>query len=271
MVKKSKKEDDKKELKEMLSTLEEDKSQVEGLEGELAKVDSSQYDPQRLALIKVSLEGIKDNIEKILRLMDEKYEVSSDDYVTAGFAAGVEIQSNLDQDRNVDLQDPMMINGQRVVEGVFDGNTMIGSDGRQYTVPANYASKSKLVEGDILKLTITDGGSFIFKQIAPIERRRLIGNLEYDELKHQFYATLNGKKWRVLTASVTYFKGEANDEIVFIIPKNTASHWAAVENVIKIVEDMDDEDSQTGRPVESPNPFDDNIDFEGNDDSRVDF
>ena len=32
---------------------------------------------------------------------------------------------------------------------------MIGPDGKNYPVPANYASKSKLIEGDILKLTIT--------------------------------------------------------------------------------------------------------------------
>src|SRR5690606_2361075 len=46
----------------------------------------------------------------------------------------------------------------KVIEGVFDGQTMIGPDGKTYPVPANYASKSKLVEGDILKLTIADDG-----------------------------------------------------------------------------------------------------------------
>ena len=49
----------------------------------------------------------------------------------------------------------------KVIEGVFDGQTMIGPDGKNYPVPANYASKSKLVEGDILKLTINEGGGFI--------------------------------------------------------------------------------------------------------------
>ena len=46
-----------------------------------------------------------------------------------------------------------------VVEGTFDGQIMVGSDGKQYPAPANYASKSKLVEGDVLKLTITSDGS----------------------------------------------------------------------------------------------------------------
>ena len=46
----------------------------------------------------------------------------------------------------------------KIIEGVFDGQIMIGPDGKNYPVPANYASKSKLGEGDILKLTIGDNG-----------------------------------------------------------------------------------------------------------------
>ena len=65
----------------------------------------------------------------------------------------------------------------KVIEGVFDGQSMVGPDGKNYPVPANYASKSKLVEGDILKLTIADDGSFIYKQIGPVARRQIIGTL----------------------------------------------------------------------------------------------
>src|SRR3990167_9816950 len=53
----------------------------------------------------------------------------------------------------------------KIIEGVFDGQNMVGSDGKTYPVPANYASKSKLVQGDILKLTIADDGAFMYKQI----------------------------------------------------------------------------------------------------------
>src|SRR3989338_6572507 len=42
----------------------------------------------------------------------------------------------------------------RTVEGIFDGQNMVDSHGQTYPVPANYASKSKLVEGDGMKLTI---------------------------------------------------------------------------------------------------------------------
>lgn len=122
---------------------------------------------------------------------------------------------------------------EKMIEGVFDGQNMIGADGQQYDVPANYASKSKLVEGDILKLTINNMGSFIYKQIKPIERKRMVGQLEQDPHNLQFYAELNGGRWKLLTASVTYFKGEEGDEVVFLIPADGGSHWAAVENIIK--------------------------------------
>ncbi len=121
----------------------------------------------------------------------------------------------------------------RVVEGVFDGRGMVGSDGKSYMVPPNYASKSKLVEGDMLKLTITPKGSFIYKQIGPIERSRLIGTLGFDQTIGEYYATSENRRWNVIKASVTYFKGEPGDEVVLLVPKNAPSKWAAVENIIK--------------------------------------
>jgi hypothetical protein len=124
-------------------------------------------------------------------------------------------------------------NGQeKIVEGIFNGIAMAGNDGKQYDVPANYASKSKLVEGDSLKLTITNTGSFIFKQIKPVERERYLGILEQDSRDLQYYAKREGRRWKLITASVTYFKGQPGDEVVFLTPKNKDSQWAAVENIL---------------------------------------
>ena len=120
-----------------------------------------------------------------------------------------------------------------VIEGVFDGQVMIGPDGKQYSVPANYASKSKLVEGDILKLTIDRTGAFIFKQISPVDRRRLVGHLVKDQKSGEFVALVGDKIFKVLLASVTYFKGEEGDEVVVLVPKDDDSTWSAIENIIK--------------------------------------
>lgn len=121
----------------------------------------------------------------------------------------------------------------KIIEGVFDGQNMIGPDGKQYSVPANYASKSKLVEGDILKLTIATDGSFVFKQIQPIERERLIGKLVKDKESNDFRVLVGKKIYKVLLASVTYFRGAVGDQAIILAPKGTKSSWAAVENVLK--------------------------------------
>lgn len=118
--------------------------------------------------------------------------------------------------------------GGKIVEGVFDGQVMIGPDGKSYPVPANYASKSKLVEGDILKLTIADDGGFIYKQIGPIERKQIIGTLvQHDGV---YYVEANGHEYRILLASVTYFRLNIGDQVTIIIPEdNPDATWAAVE------------------------------------------
>ncbi|MCX6797135.1 MAG: hypothetical protein NTX98_01510 [Candidatus Doudnabacteria bacterium] len=122
--------------------------------------------------------------------------------------------------------------GGKVIEGVFDGQNMIGPDKKQYPVPANYASKSKLIEGDVLKLTIADDGSFIYKQIGPAERKKMLGVLMVDE-RGDFKVLAEGKTFKVLLASLTYFKAEAGDEVTIVVPKDQSAEWAAVENVIK--------------------------------------
>ncbi len=116
----------------------------------------------------------------------------------------------------------------KVVEGVFDGQLMIGPDGKNYPVPANYASKSKLVEGDMLKLTITDDGGFVYKQIGPTARKQIIGTL----VQHDgaYYVEANGKEYRILLASVTYFRIATGDQVTIIIPEDIPDAvWAAVE------------------------------------------
>jgi len=122
--------------------------------------------------------------------------------------------------------------GGKVIEGMFDGQNMMGPDGKQYPVPANYASKSKLVEGDVLKLTIADDGSFIYKQIGPVERRKILGTLMQDE-KGEYKVLAEGKAFKVLLASLTYFKSEPGDQVTIVLPKDRDANWGAVENVIK--------------------------------------
>jgi len=118
----------------------------------------------------------------------------------------------------------------QIIEGTFDGEKMISLDGKSYPVPANYASKSKLVEGDLLKLSITEDGLFLYKQISPIDRRQIIGTVLKDD-NDKYYVLSEGKKYKVLLASLTYFKARKGDEITLVVPKEKVSEWAAIEAV----------------------------------------
>lgn len=126
-----------------------------------------------------------------------------------------------------------------VLEGVFDGQGMIGPDKRAYPVPANYASKSKLVPGDVLKLTIKDDGAFLYKQIKPVERKHIIGVLTNDDGQYKVIGQ-NGKNYKILLASVTYFRGEIGNRVTVVVPANEESEWGALENVLpRSGDDMD--------------------------------
>lgn len=118
----------------------------------------------------------------------------------------------------------------KVVEGVFDGQNMMDSDGQSYPVPANYASKSKLVEGDGMKLTITDEGKFIYKQISPIERKTVVGVLIQEDGQYKVLA--DGKAYRILLASVTFYRAEVGDQITILLPEGIDAQWGAIEAVI---------------------------------------
>lgn len=171
----------------------------------------------KLSLVKQRLESAEKSVASARKLLDDLMNgVAVDkDFSVEQRAEGLAIDKEA-----------------RVIEGVFDGENMIGPDKNHYPVPANYASKSKLVEGDILKLTIAGDGSFIYKQIGPIERRKVIGRLEKIP-GGAFQVTAPEGKFRVLLASVTYFQAEEGDDITLIIPKTNKSVWGAVENVIK--------------------------------------
>src|SRR3984957_1353852 len=124
-----------------------------------------------LALIAQMIDSAEKNLQSAKHLLREMVGGASmpmsSGYSSASFAERAQVLNVSD--------------GGKVVEGVFDGQNMVGPDGKQYPVPANYASKSKLIEGDVLKLTIADDGSFIYKQIGPIDRIKVVGMLTKDE------------------------------------------------------------------------------------------
>ncbi|MFH1353809.1 MAG: hypothetical protein ABIH36_00810 [bacterium] len=164
------------------------------------------------ALIKQRLDEAERNIQYVRQALDD------DGGIEAGMESVLETNDDLG-------------GGERVVEGVFDGQNMQGNDGGEYPVPPNYASKSKLVEGDVLKLNIGADGSFVYKQINPVQRRRVVGQLVVDE-QGNFGVQSEEKTYRILLASVTFYKAEEGDEVTILLPEHGEAQWGAVENVM---------------------------------------
>ena len=137
----------------------------------------------------------------------------------------------------------------KVIEGIFDGQNMVDGDNQTYPVPANYASKSKLVEGDGMKLTVTDEGKFIYKQIAPLERKTAVGVLIQEDGQYKVLA--DGKAYRVLLASVTFYRAEVGDQVTILLPTEGEAVWGAIEAVIpKGMSEAAAEETLKGESVE---------------------
>jgi len=154
------------------------------------------------------------------------------------FAAAEKWIAVLAEEKNIEL-DNVKIRAKKkviteesenVVEGIFDGQNMIDDKNEVYPVAANYASKSKLVEGDRLKLMIQDNGSFIYKQIELIPRKLLVGKLILDG--NQYQVLTENRAYNVLYASVTFFHCKVGSNVTVIVPDDGIATWAAVENVI---------------------------------------
>jgi hypothetical protein len=119
-----------------------------------------------------------------------------------------------------------------VVHGTFDGQVMIGTNGKQYPVPVNYASKSKLVEGDLLKLTIGNDGAFMYKQVGPAPRQNKIGVISQDE-NGNYFIIADNNSYKVLLASVTYFHANPGDQVAIITSVEEDAKWATIESVLQ--------------------------------------
>lgn len=173
----------------------------------------------KLALVKEMLESAESSLRSAKQMVNEL--VGSNG--KSSFAKKAEIFSDIEKSDHED-------EGDKIIEGVFDGEKMIDEKEKEFPVPANYASKSKLVPGDVLKLTVKEDGSFVYKQIGPVERKKIIGTLTYED--GQYKVVASGKTYKVLLASVTYHKAEMGDKITLVVPENEDSEWGAIENVL---------------------------------------
>jgi hypothetical protein len=117
-----------------------------------------------------------------------------------------------------------------ILYGIFNGENFLGDDGEVYPINPNYASKSKLVEGDTLKLTISPEGKLTFKTINPTARKWSVAKLSSSEGEPK--VTVDGKEYKVLYASITYYRAKTGDTLSVIIPTRSDASWATIDAVL---------------------------------------
>lgn len=118
----------------------------------------------------------------------------------------------------------------KMIEGVFTWEDMLWADWVKYPIPWNYASKSKLVQWDKMKVIIDTAGKLKYKQIEQIDRETKVGLLTKDWSKYQ--AVVEWETYNLITAAVTHYKANIGDVITVIVPKWKEATFAAVETIV---------------------------------------
>ena len=148
--------------------------------------------------------------------------------------------TDLSKDNNIDLTSEVNLStswlhsysdeDNKIVEWVFTWEEMLWSDWNKYPIPVNYASKSKMVQWDKLKLTVDWAWRMTYKQIAPIEREIKSGLVTQD--KGKFQVVCESNTYDLLTAAVTHSKAEIWDTISVLLPKGKQASFAAIDSVL---------------------------------------
>lgn len=116
---------------------------------------------------------------------------------------------------------------EKIIEGVFTGDAMLGADKRLYPVPANYASKSLIVQGTKMKARIEPDGKISYKIIDEIPYETKVGILVKD--RERWQAVCGDKVYHVLLASVTFHKADVGSQVSVRIPAGKEATFAALE------------------------------------------
>lgn len=121
-----------------------------------------------------------------------------------------------------------------IVEWIFDGVSMIWSDGKKYIVPLNYSSKSKIIQWDHLKLRINSDWTMIYKVILQVNRKNIKWLITKND-EGRFVALWDDEKiYNLNQAAVSFFHGKPWDEAILIINADKKCDYSALEAIINV-------------------------------------
>ena len=160
-----------------------------------------------------------------LRAAEEVLEALENDTINDNTISHTVINKALDDTINT---------SDNVIYGVFDGQYMIGEDDYQYPVASNYASKSKLVEGDKMKLTIKNDGAYIYKILEEVERKTALGVIIVEG--NTYKILVKDVSYKILPASISFMKTQfgvgVGDECIVLLPAKGDALWCAYDAVM---------------------------------------
>jgi hypothetical protein len=117
------------------------------------------------------------------------------------------------------------------VDGIFNGEHMVGETGQIYEVPKNYASKSKLVEGDHLRMSYSTDGQLVYKQIGPVDRVSKTGKIVGEN--GNWMVQLENKTYKILPAAASFYKIQEGDTVEVFLPSDGETEWAAIDHIVE--------------------------------------
>ena len=110
--------------------------------------------------------------------------------------------------------------------GIFDGQNVVDEEGIEYEVNTNYASKSKLIDGDKMIVIIYANGDLRFKTHSPVARTTFIGKITAEgTVIDESY-----REYRVIPSSIAYYRLQEGDIVACETGLNCA--WAAIVSKI---------------------------------------
>jgi hypothetical protein len=123
-----------------------------------------------------------------------------------------------------------MITGE--VMGVFDGTIFVGDDGRLLVVPGNYVSKSKLLEGSIVRAKLVNGKAE-FKIVQPAERRYVIVEATRGPSMRYVYKEAGSMRtWKTFRECEVYFQVKEGKRYSMEVPVTSTKGVGVITNEV---------------------------------------
>ena len=116
-------------------------------------------------------------------------------------------------------------------EGTFKGDHILADDGTRYEIAANYASKSKIVEGSRLRGVIMSNGNIKYTIIEKAQYELKLGKVIQDG-QQETLIKVDDYIAKVLWESITFFRLEEGDEIYVRVPKGKQAEYAVIDSAI---------------------------------------